>query len=191
MIIIAGLGNPTQKYAHTRHNIGFDVVDCIAGKYNIEINQKKHKALCGAGFMEGQKVLLLKPQTFMNLSGVSIGEAVDFYKIDVSRELIVICDDIHLAPGNLRIRKKGSAGGHNGLKDIIAHLDTREFQRIRVGVGEKPAEYDLVDHVLGHFAKEERALVDQAILRAAEAAHMMVLGDIEAAMNLFNKKVMD
>lgn len=191
MYVIAGLGNPTGKYEHTRHNMGFDVVDHIAGKYNIEINQKKHKGLCGAGYLEGQKVLLLKPQTFMNLSGASVRDAVEFYKLDISRELIVIYDDIHLAAGSLRIRRKGSAGGHNGIKDIIASLGTEEFQRIRVGVGEQSPERDLVSHVLGRFGKEERALVEDAIARAAEAVLMMVAGDTDGAMNRFNKKVVE
>ncbi len=191
MYVIAGLGNPTGKYEHTRHNMGFDVVDYIAGKYRIEINQKKHKGLCGTGYLEGGKVLLLKPQTFMNLSGASIREAVDFYKLDASRELIVIYDDIHLAAGNLRIRRKGSAGGHNGIKDIIASLGTEEFMRIRVGVGEQSSGRDLVSHVLGRFGKEERALVEDAIARAAEAVLMMVAGDIDGAMNRFNKKVVE
>ena len=191
MYVIAGLGNPTRKYEHTRHNMGFDVVDYIAGKYSIEINQKKHKGLCGTGYLEGGKVLLLKPQTFMNLSGASIREAVDFYKLDASRELIVIYDDIHLAAGNLRIRRKGSAGGHNGIKDIIASLGTEEFMRIRVGVGEQSSGRDLVSHVLGRFGKEERALVEEAIVRAAEAVLMMVAGDIDGAMNRYNKKVVE
>lgn len=191
MYVIAGLGNPTGKYEHTRHNMGFDVVDFIAGKYNIEMNQKKHKGLCGAGCIEGQRVLLLKPLTFMNLSGASVREAVDFYKLDAAEELIVIYDDIHLAAGNLRIRKRGSAGGHNGIKDIIANLGTEEFQRIRVGVGEQSPGRDLVTHVLGRFGKEERALVDDAIARAAEAVRMMVAGDTQGAMNRFNKKVVE
>lgn len=188
MYIIAGLGNPTKKYEHTRHNIGFDVIDIIAGKYNIEMNQKKHKAICGTGYIEGQKVLLVKPQTFMNLSGTSVREAVDFYKADPTEEFIVIYDDINLDPGYLRIRKKGSAGGHNGIKDIIANLGTKEFARIRVGVGEKPKEYDLADYVLGHFSKEERALVEEAALHAVDALRLMIAGDVDGAMNLYNKK---
>ena len=188
MYIIAGLGNPTKKYENTRHNIGFDVIDVIAGKYNIPMNQQKHKAICGSGYIEGQKVLLLEPQTFMNVSGTSVRDAVDFYKIDPTAEFIVIYDDINLEPGQLRIRKKGSAGGHNGIKDIIAHLGTQDFARIRVGVGEKPKEYDLADYVLGHFSKEDRVLVDEAALHAADALCRMLKDDIEGAMNLYNKK---
>ena len=189
MYIIAGLGNPTKKYEHTRHNVGFDVMDRIARKYNIEMNQKKHKAVCGSGYMEGQKVLLMKPQTFMNLSGTSVREAVDFYKLDPTKELIVIYDDVNLEPGSLRIREKGSAGGHNGIKDLIASLGTQEFARIRVGVGEKPEGYNLADYVLGHFGKEERELVDEAMEHAAAAASEIVSGRIDRAMNLYNKKV--
>ncbi|MCI8995522.1 MAG: aminoacyl-tRNA hydrolase [Lachnospiraceae bacterium] len=189
MYIIAGLGNPTKKYEHTRHNVGFDVMERIAGKYNIEMNQKKHKAVCGTGYIGGQKVLLMKPQTFMNLSGTSVREAVEFYKLDPEEALIVIYDDVNLEPGSIRIRKKGSAGGHNGIKDLIANLGTQEFARIRVGVGGKPEDFDLVDYVLGHFGKEDRALVEEAMDQAAAAVEDMVQGNTDRAMNLYNKKV--
>lgn len=189
MYIIAGLGNPTKKYEHTRHNIGFDVIDHLAEQYNISMNTKKFKGVCGVGTIEGNRVLLLKPQTFMNLSGNSVGEAVDFYKLDPAQELIVIYDDIDLAPGNLRIRKKGSAGGHNGMKDIIARLGTQEFLRIRVGVGAKIEGQDLVNHVLGHFSGEDRKLVEDAISNAADAVRLMVQEQTDAAMNQYNKKV--
>ena len=188
MVIIAGLGNPTKEYEHTRHNVGFDTIDCIADQYGISINEKKHRALVGKGMIEGQKVILLKPQTFMNLSGESIRAAVDFYKVDEKEELIVIYDDISLPPGQLRIRKKGSAGGHNGIKNIIAHLGHDTFMRIKVGVGEKPAGYDLADYVLGHFSKEDRAIMDDAFKEAAEAVKMMITDGPDAAMNSFNKK---
>lgn len=188
MVIIAGLGNPTKEYEHTRHNVGFDTIDCIADQYGISINEKKHRALVGKGMIEGQKVILLKPQTFMNLSGESIRAAVDFYKVDEKEELIVIYDDISLPPGQLRIRKKGSAGGHNGIKNIIAHLGHDTFMRIKVGVGEKPAGYDLADYVLGHFSKEDRAIMDDAFKKAAEAVKMMITDGPDAAMNAFNKK---
>lgn len=189
MFIIAGLGNPTKKYEHTRHNIGFDVIAHLADKYNISMNQSKFKGECGTGYIEGQKVLLLRPQTFMNLSGSSVREAVDFFKLDPSCELIVIYDDIALDPGYIRVRKKGSAGGHNGIKDIIAQLGTQEFLRIRVGVGEKPKEYDLADYVLGHFSKEDREKIEDAIGFAADAVRLMVQEETDAAMNLYNKKV--
>lgn len=188
MYIIAGLGNPTQQYDHTRHNIGFDTITYLADRYHITMNTKKFQAICGTGVIEGQKVLLLKPQTYMNLSGNSIGEAVNFYKLDPATEVIVIYDDIALEPGYIRVRKKGSAGGHNGIKDIIAHLGTQEFQRIRVGVGEKPKDYDLATYVLGHFAAEDRKKVEEAIAQAADAVELMVQDRADEAMNLYNKK---
>lgn len=186
MYIIAGLGNPGKQYAQTRHNVGFDTIDILADKYNISVDTKKHKALCGKGMIEGQKVVLAKPQTFMNLSGESVRELVDFYKIDPEEELIVIYDDISLEPGKIRIRKKGSAGGHNGIKNIIAQLGTQNFQRIKVGVGEKPKGWDLADYVLGHFSKEDRGLVDDALKRVAGAVELMVQGEVDQAMNQFN-----
>ncbi len=134
MFVIAGLGNPSSKYERTRHNVGFDAVDLLADKYQISIREKKHKALCGSGVIEGQKVLLVKPQTFMNLSGESIGAILNFYKVEPETGLLVIYDDISLVPGRIRIRKKGSAGGHNGIKSIIGHVGTQEFQRIKIGV---------------------------------------------------------
>ena len=188
MFIIAGLGNPTKEYEHTRHNVGFDTIDCIADQYGISINEKKHKALVGKGMIEGQKVILLKPQTFMNLSGESIRAALDFYKIDEKDELIVIYDDISLPPGQLRIRKKGSAGGHNGIKNIIAMTGTQGFARIKIGVGEKPEGWDLADYVLGRFPKEERALVEDAFADAIEATEMILMDDLPGAMNKFNGK---
>ena len=186
MYIIAGLGNPTAKYEHTRHNVGFDVIDVLAEKYNIKVTEKKHRALCGTGVIGGEKVLLVKPQTFMNLSGESIAAILNFYKLDPARQLIVIYDDINLAPGKLRIRKKGSAGGHNGIKNIIACTGTQEFMRIRVGVGEKPQDWDLADYVLSCFSREERAAVEDAMTDAADAAELMIRGQADAAMNKYN-----
>lgn len=191
MYLIAGLGNPDKKYEHTRHNVGFDVIDELAEKYNISISEKKHKALLGKGVIEGQKVVLAKPQTYMNLSGESIVELVHYYKIDPETEMIVIYDDISFALGNLRIRQSGSAGGHNGIKNIIKCLGTQEFMRIKVGVGEKPKNWDLADFVLGHFSKEERENLEDAIGRAMEAVGYMINGDVAKAMNEYNKKVVD
>ncbi|MCI9374297.1 MAG: aminoacyl-tRNA hydrolase [Lachnospiraceae bacterium] len=188
MYVIAGLGNPGAKYENTRHNIGFMAVDAIAAKNHISVQEKKHKALLGKGMLGSEKVLLVKPQTFMNLSGESIREIIDYYKIEEKTELIVISDDISLAPGALRIRKKGSAGGHNGLKNIILHLGHDEFQRIRLGVGEKPAGYDLADYVLGHFNEDDRALIAKSVEQAAQAAEVMITEGADKAMNLFNKK---
>lgn len=186
MYVIAGLGNPTKKYEKTRHNIGFDVIDRLAEKYNINVTDNRHKALCGIGIIEGEKVLLVKPQTFMNLSGESIGAILNFYKVEPETNLIVIYDDVSLEPGKLRIRKKGSAGGHNGIKSIIAHTGTQTFQRIKVGVGEKPKEWDLADYVLGRFSKEEREQVEEAFENAAEAVRYIINGETDKAMNLFN-----
>ena len=188
MFLIAGLGNPERRYEKTRHNIGFDTVDALAERYHINITEKKHKALCGSGVIEGTKVILAKPQTYMNLSGESIAEIVNFYKLDPESEMLIIFDDISLAPGNIRVRKKGSAGGHNGIKSIIASVGTQNFMRIKVGVGEKPAGWDLADHVLGHFCAEDRVLVEAAIKDAEDAALLMLQGEVDKAMNDFNAK---
>lgn len=189
MYIIVGLGNPTKEYEGTRHNVGFEVIDAIADKYNIDVTERKHRAFCGKGLVAGQRVILVKPQTYMNLSGESVRSVLDFYKVDEESELIVIYDDVSLGVGQLRIRKKGSAGGHNGIKNIIQHLGHNVFQRIKVGVGEKPKEYDLADYVLGHFSKEDKELMKDGYKRAVEAVEMLVMGDIDGAMNEFNKKV--
>ena len=188
MFIIAGLGNPTSQYEGTRHNVGFDVIDVLADKYNISVDGRKCRAYVGKGVIEGQKVLLVKPQTYMNLSGESIRGLVDYYKIDVEQELLIIYDDISLAPGQIRIRKKGSAGGHNGIKNIIANLGTDVFMRIKVGVGEKPKKYDLADYVLSRFSKAERELVEEGYEKAADAAGRILKGEVEAAMNEYNRK---
>ena len=188
MYIIAGLGNPTKQYENTRHNAGFGVIDYLSEKYQIPVKQAGYKALYGSGYIEGQKVILLKPQTFMNLSGESIRAVMDFYKIDPEEELIVIYDDISLAPGQLRVRGKGSAGGHNGIKNIILHTSGQKFPRVRVGVGEKPADYDLADYVLGHFSKEDQKLMDEAFKEAGAAVATIVTEGIDSAMNKFNGK---
>ena len=188
MYIIVGLGNPGKEYANTRHNIGFDVIDALAKEANIDVLEKKNKALVGKGIIDGQKCILAKPQTFMNLSGMSVSELVQYYKIDEKSELIVISDDISLDVGQIRVRKKGSAGGHNGLKNIIAQLGHEEFVRIKMGVGEKPKGYDLADYVLGHFKAEERKIMDDAAKRAVEAIRMIMGDGPDAAMNQFNRK---
>lgn len=189
MFIIAGLGNPTKEYDNTRHNIGFAAIDALADKYDISVMDIKNKALTGKGIINGQKVILVKPLTFMNLSGESIRPLADYYKIDVETQLIVISDDISLPPGQIRVRKKGSAGGHNGLKNIIRNLGSEGFQRIRIGVGEKPKGYDLADYVLGHFSKEEKPLMEEGVEKAVKAAEIMLTGDVDQAMNEFNRKV--
>ena len=186
MYIIVGLGNPSPEYAGTRHNAGFEVVNILADRFDIATDYIKHKAICGKGMIEGEKVLLAMPQTFMNLSGESVRQLVDYYKIDVPAELIVVYDDINLEPGRIRIRKSGSAGGHNGMKNIITHLGTDEFMRIRVGVGDKPKGYNLADHVLGHFTEDERKIMEVAFIDAANSVVTVLTEGIDAAMNRFN-----
>ncbi|MCM1191424.1 MAG: aminoacyl-tRNA hydrolase [Butyrivibrio sp.] len=189
MYIIAGLGNYEKKYENTRHNIGFEVIDKLAEQENISVLEMKHKAVIGRGMVAGQKCILAKPLTYMNLSGECVRELIDYYKIDEKAELVIISDDVTLDVGQLRIRKKGSAGGHNGLKNIIAHLGHDAFVRIRVGVGEKPQGWDLVDYVLGHFSPEERKRMDEAVCRAADGIRMILSRDADAAMNEYNKKL--
>ena len=185
MKIIVGLGNPIREYDGTRHNVGFSVIYNISDKYNIAVDTKKHKALIGKGMIEGEKVILAMPQTYMNLSGESVRELLDYYKCG-PEDLIVIYDDISLDVGKLRIRGKGSAGGHNGVKNIIAHLGTQEFPRIKVGVGEKPPKMDLAAYVLGRFNKDELPVMRESSDKACEAVALMIKEDISAAMNKFN-----
>lgn len=189
MYIIAGLGNPGKEYENTRHNAGFNVIDALAEKYNIGVSEKTHKALVGKGYIEGTKVILVKPQTYMNNSGESLREITDYYKVDPENELIVIYDDISLNVGMLRIRDKGSAGGHNGIKSIISHLGTQTFLRIKVGVGDKIPEMDLADHVLGHFSKEDKEVMKGSFEKARDAVVMLLSGDVEKTMNVYNRKV--
>ena len=185
MKIIVGLGNPTMQYAGTRHNVGFSVIYAISDAYNIKVDTKKHKALIGKGIIGGEKVILAMPQTYMNLSGESVREILDYYKCD-NEDLIVIYDDIDLAVGKLRIRAKGSAGGHNGIKNIIQHIGTDVFDRIRVGVGEKPKGYDLADYVLGRFNEADAALIRDAAKDATGAVELIITDSINAAMNKYN-----
>ena len=170
MYAIIGLGNPDKKYDKTRHNVGFDVIDELARQMSVEVKTKRHKALCGIGQIGSEKVVLVKPQTYMNLSGESVRAVIDFYKLNPESDIIVISDDISLPTGKIRIRAKGSAGGHNGLKSIIAHAGTDKFKRIKVGVGAN--EGDLVKHVLGKFSKQDRVVVDEAIRNAASDGNM-------------------
>lgn len=186
MFVIAGLGNFGKEYENTRHNVGFDVIDKLSEEENIGVLEKKHKAIIGKGIVAGEKCILAKPLTYMNLSGESIGEMVNYYKVDETAELIVISDDISLEAGQMRIRKSGSAGGHNGLKNIIAHLGHEKFIRIRVGVGEKPKGRDLADYVLGHFSGNERKLMEETYSMAAEAIRTIISDGPDAAMNQFN-----
>lgn len=187
MYIIAGLGNPTKEYEKTRHNVGFEVIDVLADRLFTSVDEKKFKGYYGKAVIGGEKVILLKPQTFMNLSGESVRAAADFYKVDPDH-IIVVYDDVSLDVGQLRIRTKGSAGGHNGIKNIISHLGTDVFPRIKVGVGEKPKGYDLADYVLGHFSKEDRSIMEEGYEKAVEAIKLFLTGEIDAAMNEYNRK---
>lgn len=190
MYLIAGLGNPSRTYEGTRHNIGFTMIDAIGNKFGIDGTTKKHKALVGRGMIDGMRVILAKPQTYMNLSGESIREITDFYKIE-PENIIIIYDDISLDVGQLRIRKKGSAGGHNGVKNIIAHLGTQEFPRIKVGIGNKPEGWDLADYVLSKYTKAEQEALEEASEGVIGAVKLMLMDDIEAAMNKYNAKKRD
>lgn len=183
MFLIVGLGNPGKEYEDTRHNIGFKVIDNIAKEYNIEINRQKFKGVYGEGFINNKKVMLLKPTTYMNLSGESVREVVDFYNLENS-EVIVIYDDISLEVGKLRIRDKGSAGGHNGIKSIIAHLGSDIFPRIKVGIGQPNG--DLVKYVLGKFTKEEMTILSESIDASTKATEEIIKSNVKTAMNQFN-----
>ena len=189
MYIIVGLGNPTKEYDKTRHNIGFMLIDELADRFDIHVTTIQHKALVGKGIINGQKVLLAKPQTYMNLSGESVKELVDYYKVDPESELTIISDDIDLPPGYIRVRPKGSAGGHNGLKNIIALTGTQEFNRVRIGVGKKPPKMDLADYVLGHFKEEDKEPMKNGINDAIDAIEMILEDKIDEAMNKHNRKV--
>ncbi len=185
MYIIAGLGNPGKEYEGTRHNVGFSVIDELADKYNISVDTAKHKGMIGKGVIEGEKVILVKPMTYMNLSGECIREVMEYYKADIE-DLIVVFDDISLEPGKLRLRPKGSAGGHNGIKNIIAQLGSDGFKRVKFGVGDKPKGWDLADWVLGRFPKEADKTLADARVRACEAVVCMMQEGITSAMNQYN-----
>jgi PTH1 family peptidyl-tRNA hydrolase len=188
MYIIVGLGNPDKKYMNTRHNIGFAVIDAIAEKNDIVVGEKKHKAVIGKGIVAGQKAVLVKPLTYMNLSGESVRSVIDFYKVDEKSELIVISDDVSLDMGQIRIRKRGSDGGHNGLKNIIMHLGHDAFIRVRMGVGEKPPRMDLADYVLGHFSAKEREMMNEGARTATLAIETIIAEGSDAAMNRYNAR---
>lgn len=183
MYLIVGLGNPGDEYRHTRHNVGFDIIDLMAEKYNIRINRIKFKGVYGDGVIGGEKVILLKPSTYMNLSGESVIEAASFYKIP-KENIIVIYDDVSLPVGRIRLRPEGSAGGHNGIKNIILHLSSEVFPRIKVGVGQP--EKDLVSHVLGHFSKEDWETLQKVFPAACDAAEAIIEKGMTEAMNRFN-----
>ena len=188
MYIIVGLGNPGMKYEGTRHNMGFDVIDRLIEQHKVPQAGTKFHSVYGNGRIGAERVVLAKPLTYMNLSGTAVRELVDFYKIDPERDLIIVSDDIDLAPGRIRIRKQGSAGGQNGLKHIIQCLGTQNFIRVRVGTGQKPEGWELADWVLSRFSNDERKVVDEAIVEAADAVSTIITDGIDAAMNRYNKK---
>ncbi|MCR4605671.1 MAG: aminoacyl-tRNA hydrolase [Eubacterium sp.] len=187
MFLVAGLGNPGTKYAATRHNIGFDSITYFSDRYDVRVGTKEGYALTGRMILEGEKVLLAMPQTYMNESGRSIRALKDFYKFD-TKDIIILCDDINLDIGKIRVRPKGSAGGHNGLKSIIAHLGTEEFTRVRIGVGGTPENGNLIDHVLGRFGKEEDAKIRDIFELVHEAVTTIITDGTDAAMNKVNGK---
>ena len=186
MYLVAGLGNPGKEYDMTRHNIGFHTIDYIADKLGVKIKKLKYKAIYGECDINGEKVLLVKPQTYMNLSGESISEFVKFFKIP-TENVIIISDDIALETGRIRIRKKGSAGGHNGLKNIIYMLNSENFNRIRIGVGAPThPDYDLKDFVLGRFTKDELPVLEESIIKVYKAVDEIITRGADSAMNKFN-----
>ena len=186
MYIVVGLGNPEKKYENTRHNVGFITIDKIADKYGIDIIENKFKALIGRGIIGGKKVILVKPLTYMNLSGEAVRAVADYFKVDYETEICIIYDDTSMDVGKLRIRKKGSAGGHNGIKSIIAHLGSDVFVRAKIGIGEKPPHFDLADYVLGQLTAEDHKLIDETAAKVADAIEMLASGDVDGAMNKYN-----
>ncbi len=187
MYLIVGLGNPEEDYSKTRHNMGFNVINKIAKEYSIEINKSKFKGLYGSGIIEGEKVILLKPQTYMNLSGESVVEAMNFYKVDLEK-LIIIYDDIDVNPGNIRIRKSGSAGTHNGMKSVINHIKTEIFCRVRVGIGRPKENTDMISYVIGYVPESEQQKLEKGTELAKEAVIEIIKNNVDTAMNKFNKK---
>ncbi|MEE3404013.1 MAG: aminoacyl-tRNA hydrolase [Acutalibacteraceae bacterium] len=183
--IIAGLGNPDRKYENTRHNAGFMTIDALSEKYDVCVDRIKYKSLCATVNIEGKKVLLLKPSTYMNLSGQAVTEAMNFFKIPPEKTLIIL-DDITQPVGHLRIRRKGSDGGHNGMKNIIYLSGSDQFPRIKIGIGQKPPQWDLADWVLSTFTRTEQPELEKAIDNACTAAGLILDGQIDKAMNLFN-----
>jgi peptidyl-tRNA hydrolase, PTH1 family len=186
MKLIVGLGNPGKQYENTRHNIGFEVIDELANQLDIPLNQSKFKGLFGIGFYKGEKVVLLKPLTYMNLSGESIRAIMDYYQIEVE-DFVVIYDDLDLPVGKIRLRQKGSAGGHNGIKSTVAHLGTQEFNRIRIGIDRPRNGMKVPDYVLGRFSEEDIPLTREAVKKSAEACKTWLEKAFLQVMNEFNQ----
>lgn len=186
MYIVVGLGNPGTKYSKTRHNVGFDVVDYLAEKHNLKLNKIKYKSVYNEYSLNGEKIILLKPQTYMNNSGEAVLEIAQFHKVP-AENIIVVQDDIDIAFGSIRLRKKGSAGSHNGLKSIIRLLGDDKLPRVKIGVGKAPENQDLADFVLGVFSQEERVSIDDAVKRAGDSVECLILEGIDSAMNKYNR----
>mgnify|MGYP000099348504 CR=1 FL=1 len=186
MYAIIGLGNPEKKYDKTRHNIGFDVIDELASQMGVQVNTKRHKALCGVGQIGSEKVILVKPQTYMNLSGDSVIQFANFYKLN-PEEIIVIYDDIDTNPGKIRIRKKGGPGTHNGMKSVVSRLNSEDFPRVRVGIGIPEFKGDLVNYVIGNITDEDYEELKKGINKASEAVASIIKDGIDMAMNKYNK----
>lgn len=187
MYLIVGLGNPEDKYSKTRHNMGFNAINILAKEYNIELTKEKFRGIIGEGIIEGKKVMLLKPQTYMNMSGESIIEFKNFYKLE-NEQIIVIYDDIDIEPENIRLRERGSAGNHNGMKSVIYQLKTEEFPRVRIGIGAPGPDIDLIEHVIGYVSEEERERLAIGCKKAADAVVEIIKNGMNKAMNEFNGK---
>lgn len=185
MYLIVGLGNPEEEYSKTRHNMGFDVINELAKENEINVNKSKFNGLYGIGNIKNEKVILLKPQTYMNLSGKSIAQVVNFYKIPMEN-VLVIYDDIDVEPGKIKIRKKGSSGSHNGMKSVVAELQTEDFARIRVGIGKPKYKDDMINYVIGAIPEEEKELLEEGTTKAAKAMTSIIKEGIDIAMNKFN-----
>lgn len=185
LFIVVGLGNPGRTYDNTRHNVGFDTIDFLSEKYGIKVSKSKHKALIGDGAVEGVRTLLVKPQTFMNLSGESVREIMEWYKVPAGN-VILVYDDIDLSFGKIRVRAKGSSGSHNGMKSVIYQIQTDDFPRVRIGIGKPTVGWALVDYVLGKFPEEDRKLINESVENAADAVSTIIKSGITNAMNKYN-----
>ena len=187
MYLIVGLGNPENQYSKTRHNMGFDVINKLSTKYEIEVKKEKFNGLFGTGVIEGEKVMLLKPQTFMNLSGESIKQCMDFYKLKLE-DLIVIYDDMDLDPGNIKVRIKGGPGSHNGMKSVVSNINSEDFVRVRVGIGKPENKSDMINYVIGHVSEDEYKILEEGTSLAKDATIEIIKNDVNSSMNKFNAK---
>ncbi len=185
MYLIVGLGNPEPEYSKTRHNMGFDVINKLSNKYEINVNKSKWKGLVGTGIIENEKVILLKPQTFMNLSGESIREVMDFYNLE-NKDIIIIYDDMDIEKGEIKVRKTGGPGSHNGMKSVIENLPNNRFKRVRVGIGKPENKSDMINYVIGKVSDEEQEILDKGTEKAKEAVIEIVKNGVDSAMNKFN-----